>query len=363
MVRKIENGVNMLLWILYGLICLLVSYGSGLLVIRLNIMDVPTYRSSHQQGIPTSGGLACAAGLFIGLVFFILLDTGNSKDHVLFFKSIFLGGIALFIGLWDDIFVLKPGLKFLLLGMISVCGVWAMGPVMILPVTEQASFSLPYWIAVIGTALWFFAVLNFVNFMDGANGLLFSVMMVAFFFLALIGFMEGYRALFVMAIGMSCVLLSFAFFNFRDCARLFSGDSGALLTGMIFALLSVYLAKQVTQNASLHTGLFYTIPLLIAPFFADTVFTLVWRISQKRSLLQAHKEHFYQLALRAGWPHLKVSILYGLFSLLIGGLALWMGFLGAGFSLMFLLVISIILSFIAYFIRKRAAQTGHNTPY
>jgi UDP-N-acetylmuramyl pentapeptide phosphotransferase/UDP-N-acetylglucosamine-1-phosphate transferase len=47
--------------------------------------------------------------------------------------------------------------------------------------------------------------------------------------------------------------------------------------------------------------------------------TLLWRLRRRRSLLDAHAEHLYQIALRARWSHSRVALVYWLAMAICGG--------------------------------------------
>ncbi len=351
------------LWIVYILLCFSTSFLVSLAVIFSGLVDQPIHRSSHEKAVPTSGGLALAAGLSIGflsLYFFfdMPLNVFSFLGSALLF-SLF----ALIIGLIDDLLTLRAGWKFLLLALLSVgASIWV-EPVLLIPFTNHFSLSLSWFLGLILTSLWFFVILNFVNFMDGANGLMLSVMFSAFAILGLIGFQQDILSLLILSCGMMSVLSSLLFFNFRKKAKLFSGDSGAFFISMMFAYSTVYFANHILDYKTEMKGVLYVFPILIFPFLIDPSLTLFWRLSKKRPLLQGHREHFYQLAIRSGYSHLQVSALYMLLTYLLSMIALYFGYRGVIDSLIFLIICIILFSIIAFFIRKKAVQFGYETPY
>jgi len=61
-------------------------------------------------------------------------------------------------------------------------------------------------------------------------------------------------------------------------------------------------------------------PILILPFLADVLLTMVRRARYRENLLQAHSKHLYQRLIRRGLGHLSVSWFYGVAALLCANL-------------------------------------------
>jgi Fuc2NAc and GlcNAc transferase len=91
---------------------------------------------------------------------------------------------------------------------------------------------------IVGTA-------NFYNFMDGINGIAGITGVVAFGLLALFGHLHGAgegMVLCSLCLGAAC--LGFLPFNMPR-ARVFMGDVGSVLLGFLFALLVIFLARDL----------------------------------------------------------------------------------------------------------------------
>ena len=85
--------------------------------------------------------------------------------------------------------------------------------------------------------------------------------------------------------------IGFAPFN-RPIARLFLGDVGSLPIGLLLGWLLILFAGTGHIAAALLLPLYYV---------ADTTITLIRRLIMGRKITQAHRDHFYQLAVRRGW--------------------------------------------------------------
>ena len=83
--------------------------------------------------------------------------------------------------------------------------------------------------------------------------------------------------------------------------KLFAGDAGSLSVGGLIGGASVMFAI----DGPVLVPLTLCLPILI-----DVFLTLAWRARHGRPLMKAHRDHAYQLLLRAGWSHGKVARLW-----------------------------------------------------
>ncbi|PWW01907.1 UDP-N-acetylmuramyl pentapeptide phosphotransferase/UDP-N-acetylglucosamine-1-phosphate transferase [Hoeflea marina] len=153
------------------------------------------------------------------------------------------------------------------------------------------------------------ASINIVNFMDGLD--LMSVagagIPLAFAAMALSG--QGDAGMIaLLAAGAAGGLLAFAGFN-RPPARMFLGDSGSLPLGLVCGLAILALHD-------LHGGLAGLVPF--AYYAVDSLSTLALRAARLQPFWQAHSQHAYQKAYRAGLSAWRISGLVALLSLACG---------------------------------------------
>ena len=164
-----------------------------------------------------------------------------------------------------------------------------------------------------------FVMANAVNFMDGANGIAMGTALIILTFLGMLLAPNAIYSLTATAPGMLMALVlsaaaalgGFLVWNLRG--QLFAGDAGALSVGgliggatAMFAMIGPVL-----------------VPLtLCLPILIDVFFTLAWRARKGRPLMQAHRDHAYQLLLRAGWQHGQVARLWWGMTVMCGGAVL-----------------------------------------
>ena len=146
-------------------------------------------------------------------------------------------------------------------------------------------------------------MVNAVNFIDGANGMLVGTMTVAATGLLLLSVWTGEYTYWTLSLLIG--LLCFAPFNFRKTAAIFAGDVGALTVGFIFAVAGLLFVRASDQAETL-----FILPLLILPVLIDVFMTLIRRMRAGENILRAHNQHLFQRQIQAGASHVRVSVSY-----------------------------------------------------
>lgn len=275
---------------------------------RTGPMDLPDVaRKAHRAPTPTSGGVGVAIGFGVGLIALALLPTTWGEmisEHGAVLASVgaaFAYGF-LALGFIDDAFPLGPRLKFAIFTALAFGAALSVGVVTALPLSESLPLKLPFWLGLMGTVLWLFTLVNSVNFMDGANGLAMGSMAVGLAALGLIALQLGVLTGAGMAFCGAGALAGFLIWN-APSGRVFAGDAGALFAGAIGGIVALIIMSRASLSP-------FVGPIVFFPLLADALLTLGWRAKRGRSLLEGHTEHIYQIAIRAGWSHLRVALAY-----------------------------------------------------
>lgn len=294
-----------------ALACRLVMWGGPL--------DHPNQpRKQHGKATRTSGGIGIGVGYAVGmatLMFFSSVWQYEVNPHgarLLQISAMFAYPL-LVIGFVDDSADLPASLKFVLYSLIALAAAFFIGPISVVPLGGDAAITLPYAVALLGTALWIFTLINCVNFMDGANGLAMGSVGFGLVALAAVSLAGGAPSGAAISLCGAGAMLGFLVWNFPH-GRLFAGDSGALFGGAIAAFASLIVV--------IRTGASPLVPAIVFfPLLADALITLVWRVWRKRSLFTGHTEHHYQIAIRGGLSREMVAIAYWLAMIACGVLA------------------------------------------
>lgn len=304
-----------------------VLFGIALTVIALvgtelmrrygGIIDSPNQRSSHRRPLPRSGGISIVATFLLGMLFII-----NFGDSTLINKAYmwgFVGSSLLIavISLIDDIKGKTAGFK-LFTHVLAVLIVLACGIViddLALPLVGNMSLGLWGYLL---SFLWILGLTNAVNFMDGIDGLVAGVAVIASLFFMIISYYSGSSFVYVTCYTILAGALGFLFLNFQP-AKIFLGDVGSAFLGFIFATLAIIAARYDASHTS-----FLVMPLLVFNLIYDTTFTFIRRLWRREKVLNAHRAHLYQLLVRNGFTHRKVALIHYCMAFLQGLGAMWM---------------------------------------
>ncbi len=260
---------------------------------KCNIIDKPNERSSHTTIVLRGGGIIFA----ISMIAWAIMMVAMGKDIVPYLP--FLCGLVLVAGISfvDDIHSLSDSLRMAVQIVSILLMFWSVG--------LYTAIS-PWWLmVVIVLVAMFFCVgaTNFINFMDGINGITaaysFAMLLPILLLNRGLSFIEeSYLIIAILGI------VVFSIFNFRPKgkAKCFAGDVGSIGIAFIilFALGRLMLAtKDVT----------YIVFFLV--YGIDGTLTIIHRIMLHENLGQAHRKHAYQLMVNElGMSHVVVSLLY-----------------------------------------------------
>ena len=136
------------------------------------------------------------------------------------------------------------------------------------------------------------SIINFINFMDGIDGLVCGSLIVIFFTL------NGQVYYLVPLLGTLC---GFLYFNWYP-SKLFMGDIGSLFLG-------TFLVSLIYSNSSSWGGI-TKILLLCSPLFLDAIICIIRRLINKKNIFNSHKSHLYQRLVSNEMKHSTVSIIY-----------------------------------------------------
>ena len=269
---------------------------------HFNIIDKPNERSSHSTIVLRGGGIIFAISILVWLgLQMVHGEWFMVKDYLPF-----VIGLVLICGIsfWDDVKSLPDILRMCVQVLSTLLMFWSVG--------LYTAIS-PWWLmALVVVVALFFCVgaTNFINFMDGINGITaaysFAMLLPILLMNRGLGFIEE-SYLIVAILG----VIVFSIFNFRPKgkAKCFAGDVGSIGIAFIilFALGRLMLAT---------TDVSYIVFFLV--YGIDGTLTIIHRIMLHENLGQAHRKHAYQLmANELKMSHVVVSLLYMVIQLVV----------------------------------------------
>ena len=141
---------------------------------------------------------------------------------------------------------------------------------------------------------------NLFNFMDGSDGLAGGMAAIGFAALALAAAQAGAMPLALASAAIASASLGFLARNFPP-ARVFLGDAGSIPLG--------FLAGALGLHGWLSGAWPLAFPLLVfSPFIADASLTLLGRMLRGERFWRAHRGHYYQRLVLAGWTRRKLAV-------------------------------------------------------
>ncbi len=281
--------------ILALVIVVLLTPAVGGMARLLGAVDEPGGRRLHSRPIPRLGGLALFFGVMVPALAFLKLSSET--------RGLLLGmTVATLVGAIDDFRGLRPWEK--LSGQIAAA---------VIPVSFGIwidHFTLPFvgvhglspWVGKPLTVLWIVAIMNMVNFLDGLDGLAAGVCAIAGGTFSVIALsLEKPNAAIVSAIVLgACV--GFLRHNFYP-ARIFMGDSGAMLLGFVLATVAVEGLLKTAATVAL------TLPLVVlAVPILDTSFVVAKRLKYRRPITSPDREHLHYRFLNIGFSQRRATV-------------------------------------------------------
>lgn len=284
--------------------------------LRLGAYDEPDGRHVHNRRIPRLGGVAVVVAFFAALLCIFLVERASLGQllmkHPSLVWGLFLGGVTIAaLGAVDDLRGVRALHKLFV--QVGVAGLaYAFGfriEAVDFPWVGTIQFGL---LAVPITVLWFVAVMNAVNLIDGLDGLAGGIAFVACVSNFVVGWLNDAVLVVFLSAALAGAVLGFLIYNFNP-ASIFMGDTGSLFLGFILAATSL-LGSSVKSSTTV--ALLVPILALGVPIM-DTLFAMVRRWLERRPLFAPDRGHIHHRLLDLGLTHRRaVIVLYAVSSVL-----------------------------------------------
>ncbi|HUS47595.1 MAG TPA: MraY family glycosyltransferase [Phycisphaerae bacterium] len=284
-------------------------------------LDLPGLRKVHRTPTPRIGGVAVAAATIFVVMPILLLD--NTVGQALRQKLPQIVGLLaaaafmLAVGLVDDVRGLRARTKLLsqLLAAIALCAVGVRIDVL----SAEGLFHVQLgWLSWPLTCLWVIGITNALNLIDGLDGLAAGISAVACAVIAAFTVCTGQLTMTVLMLAMLGALTGFLFFGFNP-AKVFLGDCGSLFLGFMLAGTSVL----SSAKAPTIVGLALPVLAMGVPIF-DTLFSMVRRVLERRSLFAPDRGHIHHRLLAMGLRQRHVVLLLYAVTVLSAGLGMFL---------------------------------------
>jgi len=270
-----------------------------------HLCDEPNSRKATQTIVPTLGGLAIFAAFVIAVT---LGSYGKPFQELRYI----IGGLIIlfFIGIKDDILVLSARKK-LMAQIVTALILVFLADIRFTHVHGFMGLShIPFSVSVILTVFVMIVITNAFNLIDGIDGLASGICMLTAFAFGGWFYLAGHYEYAIMAFALIGALAGFFIFNVKgQTNKIFMGDTGSLILGLIMSVLVVKFNEfniDQTNVYAIRSAPAVSFGILIVPLF-DTIRVFSIRILHKRSPFSPDKNHVHQRLLHMGYSNLKAT--------------------------------------------------------
>ena len=303
-----------------------------------NIVDNPNARKLQAMPVPVLGGAAVFFGIIIGLAF-----TSGELSNTSLTPIIAAMMIMLYTGIMDDIIDLTARTRFLFeIGVIALLiftqgmliddfhGLWGIDEI-------SMTVAIPLTIfAAVG-------IINSINLIDGVNGLSSGYCILANIIFGIFFYITDNLPMVILATVSVGSLLPFFLHNvFGKTSKMFIGDGGALVMGLI---MSVFVINTLSSDISIVDGIYtpsglipFTLAVMVIPV-ADTLRVMSSRIIRGTSPFHPDKTHLHHMFISLGFSHAGTTLMILLLNTIVIAVQLIAWHLGCSAEIQLYLVI------------------------
>ena len=254
-------------------------------------LDIPNNRSMHKKPKPRGAGIIFILLTLIASFFYMFI---NGISNILLLPLALLP--LSIIGLIDDLFNLKPKIKYIVQLITSILLFFMSNLFLDLNLDSFKFITLTIFITISITA-----VINFLNFMDGIDGMVASCILISISTSCIVLQIHQYYLFLIIT------LLTFIFWNWYP-AKIFMGDVGSTFLSAI----NIGLILQSNNYLEALSLLMVLGPCLIDPFVC-----VIRRFFYGEDIFSPHKLHLYQRLKLAGIREDKICFIYISFTCLL----------------------------------------------
>jgi UDP-GlcNAc:undecaprenyl-phosphate GlcNAc-1-phosphate transferase len=305
------------------------------IALALGVMDRPDgVRKLHRQPIPLLGGIGVFGAWLVGMLACQLMERGPKIDEAKFqvrtqtsetvlasdFEArisdltfgprsstngfpralLFATIVVLVSGVMDDILVLRPRWK--LIGQTMAAGILVANGLIVSRVWLFGYTLELGWLGIALTMVWLVGSMNAVNMLDGLDGLASTVGLVICGTLTWMACLTGHFDLALVAIALAGALGGFLLFNFPP-ARIFLGDSGSMLIGLVIGAVAIQGSFKAPATAALAAPL----AVLAIPIF-DGLAAVIRRRLTGRAVYAPDRGHIHHCLQNRGWTNRQILL-------------------------------------------------------
>jgi UDP-GlcNAc:undecaprenyl-phosphate/decaprenyl-phosphate GlcNAc-1-phosphate transferase len=326
-------------------------------IVRLSkakkLFDVPNERKVNKTVIPNLGGVA----LFIGISISSLLSI-----HKLEFPDIRYIMVAMiimfFVGIKDDILMITARKKFIAqvvsAGILVVFGDIRLSSLHGILGINEISYVTSFFVSMLAIV----AIINSINLIDGIDGLASGLGILISAFFGSSFYLYGHYQYAILSFAVTGGLIPFFLFNvFGKENKIFMGDTGSLILGVLFAVIALkYNEFALTDPGEIyHYAPVLSLAIVSVPLF-DMVRVFCLRIFKRKSPFSPDMNHIHHKLLELGYSHLRSTLIIVTSNLIIVALIYTFRALDAHILLVSLIGLEILVTMIPEYMLKYKAK-------
>jgi len=216
---------------------------------------------------------------------------------------------------------------------------------------------LPFWISTLFTIFTVIVVTNAFNLIDGVDGLAAGIGIFSSLAFAVIAILMHQYNMAIISFTLVGSLLAFLKYNFHP-ARIFMGDTGSLLVGMILSILAINLIQNglVIDVVKLpNKGPLLAISILAIPLF-DSLRVFVVRLWKGKNPLAPGRDHIHHALLDLGFNHRMTTYILCIATVFFLVVSVFLLEQNINIGIFILAVIAFLLLYIPFYILKQKTK-------
>jgi UDP-N-acetylmuramyl pentapeptide phosphotransferase/UDP-N-acetylglucosamine-1-phosphate transferase len=312
--------------------------------LQKNLVDIPGRRKIHKKVTPSMGGIAIFLGFFISSLIWIDIQSWSEIKFIM--VALF---VIFFIGVRDDLVPLRWMIK--LMGQVMAASLL----IFLFDLRIKSFYGifgvhdLPDIISYILTYFTIIVITNSFNLIDGLDGLAGSIATLSLIAFGVWFFLIDDVIFSILSFSMVGAIFAFLIFNWEP-SEVFMGDTGALVIGMMLAMLTI---RFVDLNFNLpdqypykFTASIGTAACIIIIPLVDTLRIVILRFVKGQSPFKPDKSHVHHAIMRLGMSHSQTTLILASVQILYICFALSLHNFSERYVLSGVVVLSFILSVI-----------------
>ncbi|WP_081661807.1 glycosyltransferase family 4 protein [Gillisia sp. JM1] len=319
-----------------------------------NLMAEVIGRSAHSTETPSFGGVA----FYITLIMVLALLQSLRLNYV---GSHLIGAITILfmVGLKDDLVISTARVKFF--GQIAAACFLVFSPEMHLSSLYGflGIYEIPWILCFFLTGFLIIALINAYNLIDGIDGLAALVGIVICTAYSAVFYISKNPYFVLISVSLGGILCAFLRFNYsRGQRKIFMGDSGSLIVGLVLAFLTIKLLVMtptlplIGNEFSPSNRPLFVACILFIPVF-DTLRVILLRLLKGDSPFSADREHSHHILLDLGLSHKKAGFFLASLNILVISIFWFFSNLLSNLWLSFLVVAMYGAMFLMFYLFKK----------